>query len=99
MAGDDVERKKPDPSIYRIAAQRLGVDPAQCLVVEDSAIGLQAALGAGMRCVITYTDSTKDQDFPGAERILQGLAGEGATLAALTQGGAVFDDRVAVLAA
>ena len=41
MAGDDVDKKKPDPSIYRIAAQRLGVNPAQCLVVEDSAIGLQ----------------------------------------------------------
>ncbi len=41
MAGDDVERKKPDPSIYRIAAQRLGVDPSACLVVEDSTIGLK----------------------------------------------------------
>ena len=41
MAGDDVEKKKPDPSIYRIAAQRLGVDPSECLVVEDSTIGLK----------------------------------------------------------
>lgn len=41
MAGDDVEKKKPDPSIYRIAAQRLGVDPSNCLVVEDSTIGLK----------------------------------------------------------
>ena len=41
MAGDDVEKKKPDPIIYRTAAERLGVDPSQCLVVEDSTIGLQ----------------------------------------------------------
>ena len=44
MAGDDVERKKPDPSIYRIAAQRLGVDPSACLVVEDSTIGLKVSV-------------------------------------------------------
>ena len=42
MAGDDVERKKPDPLIYRLAAERLEVDPADCLVIEDSTIGLQA---------------------------------------------------------
>ena len=43
MAGDDVDKKKPDPSIYRIAAQRLGVDPGDCLVVEDSTIGLKVS--------------------------------------------------------
>ena len=41
LAGDDVPKKKPDPSIYTLAARRLGVQPAECLVVEDSAIGLQ----------------------------------------------------------
>lgn len=46
MAGDDVEQKKPDPSIYRIAAQRLGVDPSDCLVVEDSTIGLKVRIRA-----------------------------------------------------
>ncbi|KAK9915344.1 hypothetical protein WJX75_007896 [Coccomyxa subellipsoidea] len=98
MAGDDVEQKKPDPSIYRIAAQRLGVDPSDCLVVEDSTIGLKAALGAGMRCIITYTSSTKDQDFEGAERIMESLAADDATLAVLSRGGSVVDDRVAVVA-
>lgn len=60
---------------------------------------VQAAQAAGMRCVITYTSSTKDQDFSGAHRILEGLAGEHATLAALSKGGAVFDDRTLVLTA
>jgi len=41
LAGDDVPAKKPDPSIYRLAAERLGVQPSECLVIEDSAIGLQ----------------------------------------------------------
>ncbi|CAI5527625.1 unnamed protein product, partial [Closterium sp. Naga37s-1] len=46
---------------FKISAQRLGVPPSSCLVVEDSVIGLQAALGAGMPCVMTYTPSTKSQ--------------------------------------
>ena len=41
MAGDDVPNKKPDPSIYRIAAERLKVDPKECFVIEDSTIGLK----------------------------------------------------------
>lgn len=45
----------------QVAAQRLAVDPASCLVVEDSTIGLAAALGAGMRCLVTYTNSTRSQ--------------------------------------
>jgi len=61
IAGDDVDKKKPDPKIYNVAAQKLGLDPSECVVIEDSTIGLQAALGAGMRCIITYTPSTKQQ--------------------------------------
>lgn len=43
FAGDVVPRKKPDPAIYLLAAQELGLDPARCLVIEDSDIGLRAA--------------------------------------------------------
>jgi hypothetical protein len=44
MAGDDVPKKKPDPSIYRIGAERLQLAPAECLVIEDSTIGLKVCL-------------------------------------------------------
>lgn len=63
LAGDDVKEKKPNPSIYLTAAKKLGVSGGDCLVVEDSVIGLQAATGAGMPCIITYTCSTANQDF------------------------------------
>ena len=43
LAGDDIPAKKPDPSIYKIASERLGVKPENCLVIEDSKIGLQAS--------------------------------------------------------
>lgn len=69
MAGDDVPEKKPDPSIYTIASQRLGVEPSECIVFEDSSIGLRAAQGAGMRCIMTYTSSTASEAFDGAERV------------------------------
>lgn len=45
-------------------------------MVEDSAIGLAAALGAGMRCIITYHSGTKAQVFEGAERIV-GILNDG----------------------
>ena len=50
-----------------------------------------------MRCVITYTSSTSDQDFKGAERVLSGLTDEH-TLDWLSQGGSIYDDRQAVAA-
>ncbi|XP_055829279.1 haloacid dehalogenase-like hydrolase domain-containing protein At4g39970 [Solanum dulcamara] len=77
LAGDDVKEKKPDPSIYITAAKKLGVSENNCLVVEDSVIGLQAATGAGMSCVITYTSSTADQDFKEAIAIYPDLSDVG----------------------
>jgi len=50
--GDEVPRGKPDPAVYRLAAERLGVDPAQCLAFEDSMPGATAALAAGMQVVV-----------------------------------------------
>uniref|UniRef100_A0A7S4FAW9 Uncharacterized protein n=1 Tax=Chrysotila carterae TaxID=13221 RepID=A0A7S4FAW9_CHRCT len=65
IAGDDVTAKKPDPMIYNLAAERLKLENTQCIVVEDSLVGLRAAKSAGMRCVITYTSSTEAEDFYG----------------------------------
>jgi HAD superfamily hydrolase (TIGR01509 family) len=47
----DVERRKPHPDIFLVAAARLGVKPAECVVVEDAVNGIEAAKAAGMRCV------------------------------------------------
>ena len=76
MAGDDVPRKKPDPIIYQLASEKVGVAPENCVVIEDSLVGLRAAKGAGMKCIITYTTSTKDEDFygEGADAVVADLA-------------------------
>ena len=50
VSGDDVPNGKPAPDIYLEAAKRLGVDPANCLTLEDSPNGARAAIAAGMIC-------------------------------------------------
>lgn len=58
-ARDDVVQGKPDPEMYHLVASKLGVSPEQCLVIEDSATGVKAALAAGMGCIVVTTDMTR----------------------------------------
>jgi len=58
---DDVNRGKPDPEIYQMVAEELGVSPAECLVIEDSPTGVQAALNAKMHVVAVSTPFTKER--------------------------------------
>ena len=51
VCADEIERGKPDPQGYLVAANQLGVDPAMCVVVEDTPPGLEAARRGGMRSV------------------------------------------------
>ena len=60
--GDDTPFKKPDPSIYLLVAQRCGVKPENCLVLEDTRHGMQAALAAGMKCVVAPSEYAMDHD-------------------------------------
>ncbi|KAF8781256.1 hypothetical protein HU200_000615 [Digitaria exilis] len=69
FAGDVVPRKKPDPAIYILAATTLGVDPSSCVVVEDSNIGLSAAKAAGMKCIVTKSSYTAEEDFATADAV------------------------------
>lgn len=49
--GNDVPDSKPNPRVFLVAAERLGVSPGRCVVVEDAASGVEAALAASMRVV------------------------------------------------
>lgn len=51
VSAEDVTRGKPDPQVFLAAGERLGVPPDRCIVVEDAAVGVQAARSAGMRCI------------------------------------------------
>lgn len=57
---DDVERGKPDPEIYHLVSAQLGVPVEECLVIEDSPGGVQAAIEAGMWCIAVTTPFTRD---------------------------------------
>ena len=78
------------------SAEKLGVLPSECVVIEDSMVGLGAARAAGMRCIITYTPNTRNAPFPGAERIVSELGDDPAeiTVADIMRGGIVQDDRI-----
>jgi HAD superfamily hydrolase (TIGR01509 family) len=73
FAGDVVPAKKPAPDIYLLALRELGVGPEEVVVVEDSANGLRAALGAGLRTVVTVSSYTADEDFTGASLVVSSL--------------------------
>ena len=73
LAGDVVKRKKPDPEIYTLNAEKLGVAPGECCVVEDMVIGLQAARAAGMKCIVTRSYYSKKDDFSGADLVVDSL--------------------------
>lgn len=60
VCGDDVKRCKPDPEIYLTAAERLGLDPSECLVFEDAKAGIRAARNAGMKVVALATSLSRE---------------------------------------
>ena len=60
VTGSDVKRKKPFPDIYLEGARRVGIDPKDCLVVEDAISGIQAAHAAGMDAVGVPTTFSKE---------------------------------------
>lgn len=53
FAGDIVQFKKPAPDVYVLASNTLNVKPEDCMVIEDSTIGLAAAKAAKMSCIVT----------------------------------------------
>ncbi|HYD61142.1 MAG TPA: HAD-IA family hydrolase [Noviherbaspirillum sp.] len=72
-AGDIVATKKPSPDIYRYVLDRLDLPAASCFAFEDSANGLRAAAGAGLRTIVTPTAYTLDEDFTGACSVVSDL--------------------------
>jgi len=74
-------RKKPAPDPYLAAAAVMDIDPADCVVIEDTALGLAAARAAGAACVVTPTRLTAGQDFSPADLVLSSLGEPGALAA------------------
>jgi beta-phosphoglucomutase-like phosphatase (HAD superfamily) len=75
-ANEAVEKKKPAPDVYLWALDRLALRAAECVAIEDSNIGLRAALAAGLKTIVTVSDYTADDDFSGASAVLTGLGAD-----------------------
>jgi HAD superfamily hydrolase (TIGR01509 family) len=67
---EDCELRKPAPDCYLKAAVKLGIEPQSCLAVEDSQPGLTAAKSAGMTCYVIPNQTTQNQDFFRADKII-----------------------------
>jgi sugar-phosphatase len=61
ITADDITRGKPDPEPFLLAAEKLGADPARCVVFEDAPAGLAAARAAGMRAVALTTTTSREE--------------------------------------
>jgi HAD superfamily hydrolase (TIGR01509 family) len=72
-AGDIVPRKKPAPDIYLYVLEQMGLQPQECIAIEDSQQGLIAATQAGLKTVVTVNDYTRHQDFSDAALVMESL--------------------------
>jgi HAD superfamily hydrolase (TIGR01509 family) len=68
--GDEVERTKPDPALYLLACERLGVAPAESVAIEDSLHGIASADAAGLRTVAVPGEMTAHLDYSAADLVV-----------------------------
>lgn len=71
---EDAPRKKPDPQVYRVVLDRLGLPASACLALEDSMNGVRAACAAGIPVVVSESVYTYGDDFTGARAVFPDLA-------------------------
>ena len=73
ITGCDVTKSKPDPELFLLAAERAGVDPTLCVVIEDAPDGVAAAKAAGAKC-IAVTNSATAEKLAAADLVVDSLA-------------------------
>ena len=74
---EETQRGKPDPQVFQVAAERLGVPPARCVVLEDAVAGVQAARAGGMKCIaVTFVGHHSEDKLraAGADLVVANLA-------------------------
>lgn len=71
---DEYKIKKPDPASFLMAAQKLGVEPAACVVIEDSKNGVIAGKNAGMYVFGVRAGNRHPQDISSAHEIVESLS-------------------------
>ncbi len=69
----DVTEHKPSPAVYLKTAEKLGIDPKECVAVEDTLLGVESAKNAGMRVIAVPGKFSKDVDFSKADLVVESL--------------------------
>ena len=72
VTGSEVKNKKPHPELFLLAAERMGIKPANCVVIEDAPNGVQAAKAAGAKC-IAVTNTTSAANLAEADLVCNSL--------------------------
>jgi HAD superfamily hydrolase (TIGR01509 family) len=86
LAGDVVEKKKPDPEIYNLALSKLGLQPDEVFVVEDSKNGVKASKAAGLKTIVTTNSYTEKEDVSPGDVIVSCLGDPDGEKAELRKG-------------
>ena len=73
LTAEDYTKFKPDPEPYLAAVKRTGFSGEECIAIEDSERGLNAAVNAGLKCIVIPTDLTQSASFRGAYKILNNV--------------------------
>lgn len=73
LTADEAPTKKPDPQVYEMALEELGVSPYEAVAIEDSRNGLLSAKAAGIPCLITVSDYNVEQAFDEADLVVSDL--------------------------
>ena len=73
ITGEDVTKRKPDPEVYLLVAQKLGVNTNEAIAVEDTEVGIKSAKAAGLKCIAVPNGYTKDDDFSEADYIASSI--------------------------
>jgi beta-phosphoglucomutase-like phosphatase (HAD superfamily) len=76
VAGDEVEHGKPAPDMFLVAAERLGAEPADCVVIEDSPPGVAAGVAAGMVTLAVCRVPGSENALAAADRVLTTLSAD-----------------------
>lgn len=92
VTGRDVQRGKPDPQVFELAAERLHIELSRCVVIEDAPAGVEAAHRAGMTC-IALTGSYPAVRLASADRVIESLDALTSELVQSLTGPNTRDDR------
>ena len=74
VSGDDVRQSKPAPDCYLLAIERLGLSPSECIAIEDTEHGVNAATSAGITCLAVPTAMSEHHSFAKAAAVLSELS-------------------------